>query len=404
MSTDRRLYPSTLHPPDLSADDDAGAEENLPWFLLELKAYVAKRDNATTAFSRTWDGKRIQVTLCPRRPPRVSYIHVEPRILAAEDDLAVLAITVGPQKDVDKNLDCYVYQVDDDGSGRPSLTHIPRPPRPYFFGANDTGVLRYRTDDEHTAGRREYIVAALYRAPWGLPAGQFDLCLSDSKRGYWKVHNVNFYHKNCKVVAIGGDAGTMAFVDLWWGIIFCDVLRVEGPLLRYVAVPEPMQNNKTLDDDARLYRDIAVVGDRLKYVELQLHWKACAHFSKSYFSDGWMASVGRPLDTEIMDSTDVKVHGKLVPKVWRDQGMALSPFRDLDACQPVLGLQEDADIVYFTTKLNRWDADAWVVAVDMRKRELLGVDAFAAQRYVGINFYVHARISKHLMNPETARD
>jgi hypothetical protein len=49
----------------------------------------------------------------------------------------------------------------------------------------------------------------------------------------------------------------------------------------------------------------------------------------------------------------------------------------------VLGLQEDADIIYFTTKINRWDADAWVVAVDMRKRELIGVDAFAAQRYVG---------------------
>jgi hypothetical protein len=39
-----------------------------------------------------------------------------------------------------------------------------------------------------------------------------------------------------------------------------------------------------------------------------------------------------------------------------------------------------------------------VVAVDMRKRKLLGVDAFAAQRYVGINFsYVHARMCRHLM-------
>jgi hypothetical protein len=428
MSTNRRLYPSTLHPPVLSADE-AAAEESLPWFLLELKAYVAKRDNATTAFSRTWDGKRIQVTLCPRRPPRVSYvcvyspdaaeIHVEPRVLAVEDDLAVLSIIVGPQKDVCKNVDYYVYQVNDGGSGRPSLTHIPRPPRTYYLWNDDTGVLHYRTNGEHTAGR-EYVVAKLYRAPSGMPAGQFDLCLYDSKRGDWKVHVVSlskrqqrrhggkyFYHKSCKVVTIGGEAGTMAFVDLWRGIIFCDVLRVEeGPQLRYAAVPEPLRV-KTLDGgdaDARLYRDIAVVGGRLKYVDLQRLLKACGH--KCYFSYGWKASTwSRPAtssslvedrwrqDTEIMDSRVLNVDSKLTPKVLRDEGMALSPFMDLDACQPVLGLQEDADIIYFTTTINRSGADAWVVAVDMRKKELLAVDAFAAKRYVGINFsYVHARI------------
>jgi hypothetical protein len=212
--------------------------------------------------------------------PDAAEIHVEPKVLAVEDDLAVLRITVGPQKDLCKNIDYYVYQINDGGSGRPSLTHIPRPPRP--FGVNDTGVLRYDIDDgEHAAGR-EYIVAALYSAPWGTPAGQFDLCLYDSKRGDWKVHIVslskrqrgrhsgNFDHKNYKVVAIGGAAGTMAFVDLWRGIIFCDVLRVEeGLLLRYAAVPEPMRINKTRDGgdaDARLYRDIAVVGGRLKYL------------------------------------------------------------------------------------------------------------------------------------------
>jgi hypothetical protein len=194
-----RLEPSTLHPPALSADDAAADEESLPWALLELKAYVAKCDNATTAFSSTWDGKRIQVTFCPRRPPRVSYvcvhspdaaeIHVEPTVLAVEDDLALLRITVGPQEDVYNNLDYYVYQThqadgDGDGSGRPSLAHLPRPPQPYFFDANDIGVVRYRTDDgdEH-AGNRGYVVAGLHRAVWGQPAGQFDLCVYDSRRG-----------------------------------------------------------------------------------------------------------------------------------------------------------------------------------------------------------------------------
>jgi hypothetical protein len=38
------------------------------------------------------------------------------------------------------------------------------------------------------------------------------------------------------------------------------------------------------------------------------------------------------------------------------------------------------------------DANAWVVAVDLRNKEVLAVADFAASRYVGINFaYVHGR-------------
>jgi hypothetical protein len=79
-----------------------------------------------------------------------------------------------------------------------------------------------------------------------------------------------------------------------------------------------MLSNETLEGDARLYRDVTVVGGRLKYVELQLHWKACS--GDCYFSDGWMASTwSRPIncscadeyrwrqDTKIMDSTDENV-------------------------------------------------------------------------------------------------
>ncbi|CAN6218647.1 unnamed protein product [Urochloa humidicola] len=174
-----RLEPSTLDPPVLSADDVAAAEESLPWTLLELKAYVSKRDNATTAFSRTWDGKRIHVTFCPRRPPRVSYvcvhspdaaeIHVEPEIIAVEDRLVVLRITGGPQEDVQTNLDYYVYQADD-WSGAPSLTHLPRPPSPYFFNASNMGILRYRTDDQSGVDKTaSYVVAGLHKEPCGQP-------------------------------------------------------------------------------------------------------------------------------------------------------------------------------------------------------------------------------------------
>ncbi|CAN6183228.1 unnamed protein product [Urochloa humidicola] len=219
----------------------------------------------------------------------------------------------------------------------------------------------------------------------------------------------------------------MAFVDLWRGILFCNVLKVEGEAkatipLRYVALLEPMQSNKTLWGDARLYRNIAIIGDRLKYVELQLHWKASVVYRDTYFRDGWMAATwSRPAlnssssdddcwceDSRIMDSRDVKVtnnpHFELLPKVQNDEGMTFPPFKRLDVCQPMLGLDDydDADIIYFTTKRECMDADAWVVAVDLRNKELLGVAAFDAERYVGINFaYVHGQISKYLKSNST---
>jgi hypothetical protein len=136
------LHSNSLHPPTLSdTDDDAATLENLPYILLELEAYVTERDNAaTTAFSTTCDGKRVQVTLFPRRPPRVSYvcvhssdgakINMEPTVLAAEGDILLLCLIVRAKGSKVSNIDYYVYRVGGGGGGGaegPSLTLLPRP-------------------------------------------------------------------------------------------------------------------------------------------------------------------------------------------------------------------------------------------------------------------------------------
>ncbi|CAL5080181.1 unnamed protein product [Urochloa decumbens] len=434
MGTPRfRLLDATLNPPVLAADEEDAASQALPWVLLEVEAYVAKRENATTAFFETWDRKQIQVTLCPRRPPRVSYlcvhspdaeIHVEPKILATEDDLVLLRIAIGRQEDVTDNLEYYVYQADD-GSGRPALTHLPQPPRPYRFDSSNMGIMRCRTDHCSDDGcRQEFVVAGLSDAPDDYPEGDFVLCLYKSKDKVWtksivsldeqqrRQYGSDFDHDNTKMIAIGGDAGTMGFVDLWRGILFCDVLQEEGeaiPPLRYVPLPVTRPKKK-LRGEPRLCRDVAVVDGRLKYVELQLHWKNSVVVRGARLKDGWIAATYSKAATSSLEDTwskDYEVDSncmnfkndpltKLLPKMFNDEGMPLPPFKRLDVCQPTLALDHH-DTVYFMTKFERQDAKAWVVVVDMKKKVLQAVCPFSAERNTFINFaYMHSRISSHL--------
>ncbi|CAN6310559.1 unnamed protein product [Urochloa humidicola] len=44
----------------------------VPWVLLDLHAYVADRENATSAYSEMSNGKAIRATISARRPRRSS--------------------------------------------------------------------------------------------------------------------------------------------------------------------------------------------------------------------------------------------------------------------------------------------------------------------------------------------
>ncbi|KAF8659107.1 hypothetical protein HU200_058754 [Digitaria exilis] len=81
------------------------------------------------------------------------------------------------------------------------------------------------------------------------------------------------------VITLGGEGGTMGWVDLWRGILLCDV-RSHGDInLRFVPVPLPMvQLNRCNDGTVfRLgcpepYRGIAYIKgkDCLRFVDLEI--------------------------------------------------------------------------------------------------------------------------------------
>ncbi|CAN6296484.1 unnamed protein product [Urochloa humidicola] len=197
----------------------------------------------------------------------------------------------------------------------------------------------------------------------------------------------------------------MGFVDLWRGILLCDVLKVEQGKptpLRYVMLPPQLRPNVgDRCDDAGFARDIAVVqqGRTLKYVDLQAYRKPCPTcrwgrpVAADCSGDGWDLGYKQ-------ESSDITVcskpHFELPPKMLDDGGMPLESLERLEIRQPTLSLHDDDDdTVYFMTSKNWKDDKAWVIAVDMKNNTLQGVAEFVSGRAVGIT-YMHSRISKYL--------
>lgn len=50
------------------------------------------------------------------------------------------------------------------------------------------------------------------------------------------------YHLTTKVITLGGAKGTVGFVDLWRGILLCDLLE-DSPKLRDMPLPLPAKGN-----------------------------------------------------------------------------------------------------------------------------------------------------------------
>ncbi|RCV19792.1 hypothetical protein SETIT_4G004400v2 [Setaria italica] len=327
-----RVKEASFHPPALDACGDD--EEEIPSVLIEFKAYVADRRNEPTA------------------------------------DL------------IDGN-DFYIYQPA--GGDGPSLTRLPRPPGDVILDTHRVGILSCPANDhDGSTGlsllrphrpRQEkfYMVAALCDDESALGRGRFVLYVYNSKLQAWTATNVSvedqhfrkyqdqgyFLHFNTRAIAVGGEDATIAFVDLWKGILLCDLSHVKDkPWLRYVPLPRPSGSPRL--GDAYRSRDIAVVDGHFKFVRARDEWTDCPTCGSDEFYS-WRSTVWtRPVSAS-----------SLLDDSW----------------------QLVCDMHGFL-----WDEwPAWVIAVDMMNNRLPGVAGFDAQRYVATGFgYLHSRISKYL--------
>uniref|UniRef100_A0ACD5YNB0 Uncharacterized protein n=1 Tax=Avena sativa TaxID=4498 RepID=A0ACD5YNB0_AVESA len=425
--------------PGLQLGDACTLEEA----LVDTSAYIVDEQNHTTAYSLTSDGRKVQVSFFLAQPPRVSHFCVsctngaptefskEPKLVATEGNLALFLVKHGSYR---AKHEYYVYRAPVAADGVPPMLDKVSHPEPdvflhhvssYYFHDDEVGFLRYRR-----GGSDAYKIATLRTHDLNRRESRCNLYTYDSLTRTWErkaavladqqYENRVLGHHCYMVINIGGDAGTMGWVDLEHGIILCDVLGGEedtptSRLIRYVPLPDegPPEDENVTRGPSRRYRSVAAVHGRIEYVEVQIHvrpGRRPRRLHGTYFSAGWtvvrwsttaaaVGSSGWQMDCKL-SSSDITVPADmaaLLPTLPKDIDDDVTTLERLHVGHPTISLGEDSDIVYFMAKIDELEKDAWVIAVNTKTKLLLGVTEFTPRCIYSMEFtYMPTTISKYL--------
>lgn len=401
--------------------------------LLDRWCYIADLPNNTTAESTTSSGLPIKVTFRAARPPLLSHFCVHcpgldfrkigPKIVATDADLVLLRVPIDPNS-INRGLDWdyFVY--------RPRAQWLNLLPNPHPRVLDDSATALISREDGAW-----YVVAALgVRLPLydgrALIRWDFDLHLyrsSDSKGWISKRLSVNeferdkliplpravdrLYHETEKTITIGGEHGTVAWVDLWRGIFFCDVLK-ECPLLQDVPLPVPARG----DWDCRLrhcnpsyLRDVTISRnkDSIKYVELEFLYReelnatpvshtdwVCNNSRKSQvIRDGWKSTtwnmaipvgLGEGWHRDcVIDVKDVNLEASdpcLSDLMAMLSSKTTRTWKELPVACPILSMDDDVVYLLSQTRPRYMDKLAVIFAIDVRKATLQGLAELDVQK------------------------
>ncbi|XP_044366884.1 uncharacterized protein [Triticum aestivum] len=394
-----------------------------PWVLLDRKAYLAIRENATTAEALTSTGRTVKVTFCLADPPAISHFCVhgpdfrrgdfasEPLVVFSAKDLVLLrfAFTVG-------RLEYFVYKA---GRGKPpSLTRIPGTPA---GTANSLHKCVLPFDDEGG-----FLIADLFMTKL---RSDYQLQVFSSKTGKWTITALRLQTsagvreedmpgpRLDKAIALGG--GVLGWVDLWRGIVTCNVFD-KNPVLSLIPIPKLAYSNEERRAAPRLVRDVTCCNGHIKFVEQELRFKVSiiprktlednvdsvdiisdprplSHKEEDARAKLVLAAVclgsklrtcdrhttwndwrkGHTVDMDAI-SVDNPDHARLLPQLW-DAQAGKSTLWDLSSTYPTLGIHGD-DVIYMVTKVKFHDNKAWMIGVDLAKRAVEVLIPVSSQR------------------------
>ncbi|KAM0828208.1 hypothetical protein ACQ4PT_067709 [Festuca glaucescens] len=271
MSRSSSIVAGSLNPPAITELD---ASEGLPpSILLQARVYFADRKNSTMATGHTGKGHDIQVSICFADPPALSYMCIhcpgyteadfadDPRVVRSEKQFLLLHLPLwatGCERRVDEY---YIYQVI---RGKPELSRIPDlcPSPSIFLRVDDFGI--YCCDDG------KYILAGLTYTEGGHQLYSYS---SGSK--VWTVRPAHLERLLTedrmpvaahKVIQLGGSL--LGWVDLWKGILVCDVL-CQDPQLVVGYIPLPFTGRTYHHICPWVIRDVTCTNGSLKFIEIE---------------------------------------------------------------------------------------------------------------------------------------
>ncbi|KAF7050424.1 LOW QUALITY PROTEIN: hypothetical protein CFC21_058796 [Triticum aestivum] len=414
-----------------------------PWALLNATAYFAVRKNATTAEAVTSTGRTVKVTFCLADPPAISHCCVhgpefhpddfttEPLIVFSAKDLVLLrfAFTVGPRSTRrDSRLAEYFVYKAGRGNGKPSLTPVPYTP-PDTINSFYMCVLPLDGDDEG------FVLADLCVTR---VRSDYELHVFSSKTAKWTITPLRLRTSPTvrsedlpgprlnKVIALGG--GAVGWVDLWRGIVSCNVLD-KNPVLRLIPVPL-FGFNERREGDARPVRDMTCCNGLIKYVGLDVRFKEVDvpkrrsrpgylddvdiiyDFELLFHADGDDLFTANPVERydgwkirtwyrntswnywrkgQTVDIDDISAdspgHSLLRPLLW-DSEAGRFTLRTLYSLYPTVGIDGGDDVVYMMTKLEYHAKHACMIGIDLGKKTVNALVPASCERacYFSVDF------------------
>jgi len=233
------------------------------------------------------------------------------------------------------------------------------------------------------------------------------------------------YHLTTTVITLGGEAGTIGWVDLWSGIQLYDLLHDHQdnsrPTIRHMPVPVPLPmhaitcnrgagaklgcprahrgitvaTNKTGKTFLK-FADLQTIGGRLPYndIETQLpafevdDWIVTTWSNMEMaglFEDWHQEFTVRGSEIKISDAMRAELlsSGLLHRKPTRDDGEEPATvelaLQNLAVSEPTPRQNGDEDVLYLMARTMLFLPKAWALSIDMRNSTLLGVAEFGTE-------------------------
>ncbi|XP_037411664.1 uncharacterized protein LOC119274995 [Triticum dicoccoides] len=256
-----------------------------------------------------------------------------------------------------------------------------------------------------------YRIAALAYDPFHPSHSGYYLCTYDSKDPRWRRTPAASPQPpppedfvSSKVITIrrsgsGSCSGIMGWVDLWSGMLLCDVLAAAADTLciplHYLTFPEPRQLRTELPlatDIGYHFRDIALANDSgiIRFVDLQVHAEPSP---RSQTPSGWtvvtwtLEGLNGGLDA-LFFRQEHEIHSGHIHGYNLPQSLFVS--------NPILSSDRDG-VLYLLTNAsseNTNNMPSKVIALDLNQKMLLDVQEFDRQRP---SSYMTTSISSYLM-------